>query len=551
MTSALTQRVQARSYERRWWILAVLCFSLLVIVLDNTILNVAIPTIVRDLDATNSQLQWMVDAYTLVFAGLLLTAGSLGDRFGRRGALQFGLVVFGLGSLASAFADSADQLIATRAFMGIGGAFIMPATLSIITNVFPPRERGKAIGVWAGTAGLAGVLGPTTGGFLLEHFYWGSVFLVNIPIVIVGLLAGVFLIPTSRDPSAPRLDPIGAVLSVTGLVSLLYGIIEAPQEGWGDSTILTAFAIGAVLLTAFFVWENHTDHPMLDVKFFKNPRFTAASTGIMLIFFAMFGMTFLITQYFQFVLGYSPLATGIRFLPWAAVMMIGSPLSARLVERVGTKFVVTLGLTLATLGLLSLSMLDEHSHYWPDVMLRMMLMATGMALTMAPATESIMSSLPLAKAGVGSAVNDTTRQVGGAMGVAIVGSVLSSIYASKMGDFLAGTPIKRGAAAGIKESLGAALGAAKGLARSAPELAASLAHTANAAFVDGMQVGILVAAGATAVGAVIAFIWLPARARREDVEARHAAHSYNDGQTASVDEPGIPARSERPVEERA
>ena len=298
------------------------------------------------------------------------------------------------------------------------------------------------------------------------------------------------------------------------------------------------------------MWENHTDHPMLDVKFFKNPRFTAASTGIMLIFFAMFGMTFLITQYFQFVLGYSPLATGIRFLPWAAVMMIGSPLSARLVERVGTKFVVTLGLTLATLGLLSLSMLDEHSHYWPDVMLRMMLMATGMALTMAPATESIMSSLPLAKAGVGSAVNDTTRQVGGAMGVAIVGSVLSSIYASKMGDFLAGTPIKRGAAAGIKESLGAALGAAKGLARSAPELAASLAHTANAAFVDGMQVGILVAAGATAVGAVIAFIWLPARARREDVEAQHAAHSYNNGQTASVSEPGI-TRSERPIEERA
>ena len=248
MTSALSLRVQARSYERRWWILTVLCFSLLVIVLDNTILNVAIPTIVRDLDATNSQLQWMVDAYTLVFAGLLLTAGSLGDRFGRRGALQIGLVVFGIGSLASAFANSADQLIATRAFMGIGGAFIMPATLSIITNVFPPGERGKAIGVWAGTAGLAGVLGPTTGGFLLEHFYWGSVFLVNIPIVIIGILAGFFLIPTSKDPSAPRLDPIGAVLSIAGLVSLLYGIIEAPQQGWTNSTIMMAFFLGIALL---------------------------------------------------------------------------------------------------------------------------------------------------------------------------------------------------------------------------------------------------------------------------------------------------------------
>src|SRR3954452_13929887 len=247
-STTLSERAQSRSEERRWWILAVLCFSLLVIVLDNTILNVAIPTIVRDLDATNSQLQWMVDPYTVVFAGLLVTGGSLGARFGRRGELQLGLVVFGLGSLASAFANSSEQLIATRAFMGIGGAFIMPATLSIITNVFPPQERGKAIGVWAGTAGLAGVLGPTTAGFLLEHFYWGSVFLINIPIVIVGVLAGVFLIPTSKDPSAPRLDPLGALLSIVGLVSLLYGIIEAPQQGWGDSTILLAFFLGGALL---------------------------------------------------------------------------------------------------------------------------------------------------------------------------------------------------------------------------------------------------------------------------------------------------------------
>ncbi len=550
MASALTLRVQARSYERRWWILAVLCFSLLVIVLDNTILNVAIPTIVRDLDATNSQLQWMVDAYTLVFAGLLLTAGSLGDRFGRRGALQLGLVVFGIGSLASAFANSADQLIATRAFMGIGGAFIMPATLSIITNVFPPGERGKAIGVWAGTAGLAGVLGPTTAGFLLEHFYWGSVFLVNIPIVVVGVLAGVFLIPTSKDPSAPRLDPVGAVLSIVGLVSLLYGIIEAPQKGWGDSTILMAFFLGAALLAAFFAWESQSDHPMLDVKFFKNPRFTAASTGIMLIFFAMFGMTFLITQYFQFVLGYSPLATGLRFLPWAAVIMIGSPLSSKLVERFGTKLVVTSGLTLATLGLLSLSMLTAESHYWPDVILRMMLMASGMSLTMAPATESIMSSLPLGKAGVGSAVNDTTRQVGGAMGVAIIGSVLSSIYASKIGDFLGGTSIKGSTASGIKESLGAALGVADKLSKTAPDLAASLAHAANSAFVDGMQVGVLVAAVATFVGAIIAFLWLPARARREDVEAQDAVHAENSRTPPPTRESTAPATPE-PVADSA
>ena len=390
MTSTLSARAQERAHERRWWILVVLCFSLLVIVLDNTILNVAIPTIVRDLNATNSQLQWMVDAYTLVFAGLLLTAGSLGDRFGRRGALQFGLVLFGLGSLASAFATTSEQLIATRAFMGIGGAFIMPATLSIITNVFPARERGKAIGVWAGTAGLAGVLGPVTGGFLLEHFYWGSIFLVNIPIVVVGVFAGVFLIPNSKDPSAPRLDPLGAVLSIVGLSVLLYGIIEAPQEGWGSTVTLTTFAFGAVALGAFFAWEAHTDHPMLDVGFFKKARFTAASMSIMFVFFAMFGSTFLMTQYFQFVLGYTPLETGIRFLPIAASMMILAPLSARFVDRLGTKLVVGTGMLMVTAGLASWVSLSATSAYWPDIVWRQAMMASGMALTMAPATESIM-----------------------------------------------------------------------------------------------------------------------------------------------------------------
>ena len=333
------------------------------------------------------------------------------------------------------------------------------------------------------------------------------------------------------------------MLSIVGLVSLLYGIIEAPQRGWTDSTILMAFFLGIALLGAFFAWESHTDHPMLDVKFFKNPRFTAASTGIMLIFFAMFGMTFLITQYFQFVLGYSPFATGIRFLPWAAVMMIVSPLSSRLVDRFGTKLVVTTGLTLATVGLVSLSTLTVDSHYWPDVILRMMIMAFGMSLTMAPATESIMSSLPLGKAGVGSAVNDTTRQVGGAMGVAIIGSVLSSIYASKIGDFLGGTSIKGTAATGIKESLGAAQAVAGQLSKTAPDLAAALTHAANSAYVDGMQIGILVAAGATLLGAIIAFLWLPARARQEDVAMQDAgrALSMENGQTPAPSPSAPPA----------
>ncbi|HEY3722192.1 MAG TPA: MFS transporter [Acidimicrobiia bacterium] len=531
----INERVQEHAYRRRWLILAVLCFSLLVIVLDNSIVNVAIPTLIDQLHATNSQVQWMVDSYTLVFAGLLLTMGALGDRYGRRGALQAGFVVFGLGSLASALVNTADQLIATRAFMGIGGALIMPATLSIITNVFPSNERGKAIGVWAGTAGLGVALGPLTGGFLLEHFYWGSIFLVNIPIVFFGLIAGFFLIPTSKDPSAPRLDPFGAVLSITGLSALLYGIIEAPTDGWGSSTIIGAFGIGVVLIATFVWWESHTDHPMLDVRFFKNPRFSAASSGIALLFFALFGSIFLLTQYLQFTLDYSPLAAGIRLLPFALTMMVVAPLSAKVVERIGTKVTVTSGLTIVTVALVTFTGLQANSSYASDVVWRFVLLGIGMALTMAPATESVMGSLPLAKAGVGSAVNDTTRQVGGALGVAIIGSVLSSTYGSKISDFFASR--SKNVPANLKPQLATArdaahssLGGAKAVAESLPhqklplpaslveQLARDLNHVANQGFVDAMHAGVLVAAGATLIGAVVAVIWLPARARADDVE---------------------------------
>jgi EmrB/QacA subfamily drug resistance transporter len=514
--TTLSQRALLHSEERRWWILAVLCLSLLITNLDNTILNVALPTIVRELHASNSQLQWMVDAYVLVFAGLLLTGGSLGDRFGRRGALQFGLVVFGLGSFASAFATSSEQLIATRAFMGIGGAFIMPATLSIITNVFPTHERGKAIGVWAATSGIAAVLGPVTGGFLLEHFYWGSIFLVNIPIVVVGLLAGVFLIPTSKDPSAPKLDPVGALLSMVGLTVLLYGIIEAPQHGWTDPTIVACFAVGLAVIGLFLGWEAHIDHPMLDVRYFRSARFTAASLGITMVFFALFGSSFVQTQYFQFVLGYTPFETGLRFLPLAASIIVVSPLSARFVHRFGTKLVVSTGMLLVAIGLMSWASLTATSVFWPDIVWREVVLGIGFALTMAPATESIMGSLPLGKAGVGSAVNDTTRQVGGALGVAVIGSILASVYGSSVGNFLHGKPVPSGTAVQLKQSLGLALAASNEVK--------GLGTTAIDAFLDGMHAGVLVAAGVTLVAATIAVVWLPARASYDalaDTEIDH------------------------------
>ena len=507
----LHARAQEKAYDRRWGILAVLCLSLFVIVLDNSILNVALPTIVRELDATNSELQWMVDAYVLVFAGLLLTAGSLGDRFGRRGALQLGFAIFGLGSVLSAVADTPAQLIATRAFMGIGSAFIMPATLSIITNVFPAHERGRAIGFWAGAAGL-GVLGPLVGGALLEHFYWGSVFLVNVPVIAFSLAAGVFLIPTSKDPSTPPLDVIGAVLSIAGLTALLYAIIEGPDKGWTDGRILTAFGVGGVLLAAFVLWEARVEHPMVSLDFFRNRRFTAASGAITTIYFAMFGSLFVLTQYFQFVLGYSPLETGVRLVPWAAVMLVVSPNAPRLVERIGTKVVVATGMALFSLGLLLLIPLDATSGY-PDIVWRLMLMGLGMSLTMAPATESIMGSLPLGKAGVGSAINDTTRQMGGALGVAVVGSVASSIYGSRIADAVAGRALPDSVATGVKDSLGFALGAAD---RLGGDSGAALAASARAAFVDGMHAGVLVAAGVALLGAVVALLWLPARAEPGD-----------------------------------
>jgi EmrB/QacA subfamily drug resistance transporter len=499
----------AAIYARRWWTLGVLCMSLLVIGIDNTILNVALPTLTRELHATTTQLQWIVDGYTLVFAGLLLTAGSLGDRFGRRGALTLGLVIFGGGSLLSALAASPSQLIATRCLMGIGGAFIMPATLSILTNVFTvPAERARAIAIWAGFSAMGIAFGPISGGYLLQHFSWSSVFVVNLPIVVVALIGGRLFIPTSKDPSAPRLDPMGAALSIAGLTALLYGIIEAPTYGWGDSTTLAAFALAVVLLGAFVAWELHSDHPMLDVHFFDNPRFTAASLAVTLTFFALFGALFLLTQYLQIVLGYSALKAGAALIPVAAVLMVSAPLSAKLVEGVGTKVIVAAGLVGVAAGLGVMSTLGAGSGYGP-VLLSLVILGAGMGFTMAPATESIMGSLPLGKAGVGSAVNDTTRQVGGALGVAILGSLVSSSYGTRVVEAFRAGGVRGPGVAAARDSIGGAVAVAQGVG-GAPGRA--LATAARVAYVDAMAPAVVVAGIAALIGAVIAVVFLPARA---------------------------------------
>jgi EmrB/QacA subfamily drug resistance transporter len=503
-------------YRRRWLTLLVLCISLLVIVLDNTILNVALPTLSKSrqgggLGASVSQLQWMVDGYSIVFAGLLLTAGSLGDRFGRYKGLTIGLSVFGTGSLLSALATSPATLIMSRAVMGLGAAFIMPSTLSILTNVFTdPRERGKAIGLWAGVAGLGG-LGPITGGTLLTHFWWGSVFLVNVPIVLVGLTAGYFLIPDSRDPSAPKLDPLGAILSIASLGTLLWAVIEAPTRGWGSTVILAAFAVGVVLLGAFLAWELTYSSPMLDIRFFSNPRFSAASGAITLTFLALFGTLFLITQYLQIVLGYSTVKAGAILLPQAALLLVVAPLSSTFVQRLGNKLVVGGGLAIVAATLVLFTTLGVHSSTL-HVTAVIALLAVGMGNVMAPATDSIMGSLPRAKAGVGSAVNDTTRQMGGAVGVAVLGSLLASRFTTSMVHKL-GSTIPASLLSQVKGGIGTAIGAASN--PQARPFAAQITNAARSSYVSGLHLAAIVAACVIAVAAVGVMIWLPARARDE------------------------------------
>lgn len=418
------------THHRRWWTLAVMNLCLLLTVVDHTILNVALPTLARDLGASGSQLQWIVDSYVLVFAGLLLPAGALGDRFGRRGALYAGLVVFALGSTLGMFADTATTLIAARAVMGAGAALIMPATLSIITNVFTePTERGRAIALWATVGGAAMAIGPVVGGWLLEHFAWNSMFVINIPAAAVAIVAVAAVVPTSRDPETPPLDITGAFLSIAGLTALIWAIIEGGESGWTHASTVSGFTIATVSLVTFAVWERRTPNPMLDLTFFSNCRFSAASLTVMLGYFSMFGAMFLLTQLLQFVLGYSALGAGVRILPFALMMAAFAPVSARLVEAFGTKVVVVGGMTLLAAGLLWAASLGNGSTYG-DFLPTMMVMGGGVALTWAPATEAIMGALPPSKAGVGSAVNDTVREVGGALGVAVLGSLVAGRFTS-------------------------------------------------------------------------------------------------------------------------
>ena len=511
----------------RWLALTVLCVSLLIVTLDNTVLNVALPTLVRDLHATTTELQWVVDSYVMVFAGLLLVAGSLADRVGRKRIFLAGLLAFAAGSTWAAFSGSVGMLIAARASMGVGGAMMMPSTLAIITDMFrDPAERQRAIGIWAGTTGLGVSLGPIVGGLLLARFWWGSVFLINVPIAVLGAACALPLIPDSKNPDALRPDLAGALLSIAGLGLLLWSLIEAPVRGWSSPLVIGAGTGGLVVLAMFVLWERASSHPMLNLGFFRRRRFSAAVSSVGLVTFGLFGALFVLTQYLQFGLGYSALQAGIRVLPAAGAIAVVAPLSTVLVRAVGTKLTVAAGLLVVAGGLWQLSTASATTTF-TGILPGLILLGVGAGLAIPSATESVMGSLPTGHTGVGSATNGAFLQVGGALGVAVIGSLLNSRYQDMMTSALAPHHVPHAIMETILGSVGGALAVA---ARAGGILGAELGELARSAFASGMDLGLATGACVAAAGCVIALVALPSRDRSADVPA--AEDALGDGRRA-------------------
>ncbi len=484
-------------------ILLTVCAAVLAINLDTTIVNVALPSISSELDADTRQLQWIVDGYNLAFASLVLAAGSLSDRYGRRPALIIGLLGFAAASIAGALSTSGEALVVSRFAMGTFAAVIFPTTLSIISNTFRDRkERAAALGVWGAVVGLGVAAGPVTGGLLLEHFFWGSVFWALVPLALAAAVAAYLIVPESRDPNVPGLDFPGLGLSVAMLSTLVYTIIEAPDQGWRSTETLIGFMISAALLVAFVVVERHSTHPMLDVTLFKDPRFSAASGAVTVTFFALFGFIFLITQYMQFIRGWGALSTGTRILPVALSIAVASVIGAMLAPRIGTRVVVTSGLVLFGTAFLWISSVDVDTSYAAVIVPQMVMMGLGMGFISTPATESILLVLPPARAGVGSAVNDATRELGGTLGVAVVGSIFSSVYAAHLADSALGR-LPGNALATAQDSVGAAQAIAA--------QSAQLQGAVRDSFMSGLSVASLVIGVLCLFAAAVSVRVLPGR----------------------------------------
>jgi EmrB/QacA subfamily drug resistance transporter len=500
-------------HSRPAGVLAVVCVVALIVNADNTILNVALPTLVRDLHATTGGLQWIVDSYAMVLGGLLLAGGSVADRFGRKRFFLIGLAVFAGGSAAAAFSGSVGLLIACRAVMGAGAALTIPASLSIINDVFgQPAARARAIGAWAGTIGLGIAIGPIAGGLLLTRFWWGSVFLVNVPIAAAGLAGALLLVPDSKNPAAGRPDPVGALLSVAGLGLLLWAIIEAPSCGWASGQVAGTGLAGLAVLGIFAAWEARSSHPMLSLGFFADRRFSIAAAGECLGIFGLMGALFLQTQVLQFDLGYSPLQAGLRVLPVAAVLCVSGPASPAIARVIGVKLTVAAGLAAIAGGLWQNSAVSTAAASYAGFVPGMLLIGLGAGLLLPTATNSVVGAVPEGDSGIGSAANAVALQVGGALGVAVIGSVLSTRYQGHMTAALAGQHVPAAAMHTILGSLGGALTVADDVGGATGPL---LAQAARAAFMSGNEIALAVGAAVALGGTVLMLARLPSRDTRQ------------------------------------
>jgi len=505
-----------RPYPRRWWALVVLCLSLLIIVMANTSLIVAAPDMTRDLGLSGRDLQWVIDAYTVPYAALMLVLGAIGDKYSRRGALLTGLVVFAVGSVAGSLVDSTPGVILARATMGVGAAVIMPATLSLLVATFPRGERAKAITAWTATSGLAIAIGPLVAGWLLERHAWGSTFLINVPIAVVAMVAALFVVPPSKARDYGRPDLVGGALSIVTLASLVYAIIEGPHFGWGAQPVaaLVVFVAG---LAAFVGWELRHPRPIFDPRRFGDRMFSGSMIAVLLFFLGTFGAIYFLTQHLQFVLGYAPLATGVRLLPLAGAVCVGAAATGRLTPLLGMRMTVTAGMALGAVGVLLMTRVDDASGYG-DFLAPLILLGLAIGLSVSPCTEAIMGSFPENELGAGGGVNDTAVELGGALGIAILGSVLATSYEGELRDAIAGQ-LPAPAMGIATDSIGGALGVAEEVGRVAgPQQAQALVAAADHAFAQavahtGLIGGIVLAVGTVAVG-----LLLPGRARagRED-----------------------------------
>ena len=531
-----------RPYARRWWALLVLCLSLLIIVMANTALTVAAPGMTQDLGLSSADLQWVIDGYTVPYAALMLLLGAIGDKYSRRGALVLGLVVFGGGAIAGSLVDSGTGVIAARAVMGVGAALIMPATLSLLAATFPRAERAKAITLWTATAGLAIAAGPLVAGALLENHGWASTFLINVPIVVLAIIGAFVLVPPSKAGHHDRIDYVGGLLSVVWIAALVYMIIEGPHFGWGVKAITAAVAAGLGLVL-FVVWELRHPRPVLDVRRFTQRRFAGSNLAVALFFLAVFGAFYYLTQHLQFVLGYDALDTGLRMLPLAGAVFVGSALTGYLTPRIGMKVTVTAGMVGGTAALALLSQVDSGSSYG-DFVAPLVVLGLAIGLALSPCTDAIMGAFPESQLGVGGAVNDTSLELGGSLGIAVLGSLLSTSYASHLTDATTGSKLPANALEQAQDSVGAgyqvaqAIGeqaqgvAARAASAGTPEQAAELkaqaaqlaqgarqmADAVGSSFSDAVAHTSLIGAVILGVGTVLVAFLLPGRGQSEETE---------------------------------